>query len=222
MPIIFEDMTNEIFEILQRDIPQSRMRTYAQNVTRYLNQGNSFEADGGYIITRPLRIRDMFKTINIRDGMPLPEDYLQAWDIGSKNVGPYSYVPWSLFLDDQRRYETYGLLSNGPTVSTDGKNILLLSEKKDDEPQFIYYAKLNDLNFDNLPDYEHNWVDVNRPDLYAEGIIAQAAQEYDDENRRIEAIKAFKGVIDLLNQNESVANFHNSVKTTRRFHPPGG
>ena len=222
MPINFEDMTNEIFGILQRDIPASRMRTYAENITRYLNQGNSFETNGGYNITRPLRIRGMLKTITVQNGKPLPDDYLQSWDIGSTNVGQYSYVPWSLFLNDQRKYETYGLLSNGPTVSTDGTNILLLSEKTDDEPTFIYYAKLNDLNFDNLPDYDHNWVDINRPDLYIEGIIAQAAQEYDDENRRVEAITAFKGVIDLLNQNESVANFHNPIKTTRRFHPPGG
>ena len=222
MAINFQDMSEEIFEILQRDIPAAQMRRYATRVTKSLNRGESFEVNGSSVVARPLRIRGMLKAITVQNGTPLPKDYLQAWDIGSSDVGQYSYVPWSLYLSDKKDYDKYKVLRHGPTVSTDGRNILLLSEKYDDEPKFIYYAKNNDLNFDNLPDYDHNWVDENSPDLYVEGIIAQAAQQYDDEARRVEAIIAFARNIDLLNQHESAANFHNSIRTTRRFNPPGG
>ena len=222
MPINFTDMSNRIFEILQREIDDERMRTHARNVSIYLNYGNSFDRGAGYIITAPLRIRSMLKSVIVDNGMDLPEDYLQAWDIGSSDVDEYTYTPWSVFLSDKKNYEKYNINPHGPTISTDGEKIFLLSEENEDRPTFRYYAKLNDLNFDDVPDYPHNWVDKNRPDLYLEGIIAQIAQEYDDESRRVEAISMFKGVIDLLNKNENSVNFSNAIKTTRRFFPPGG
>ena len=222
MAINFAAMTAEIFETLQRDTTVSKMEGYARNVSMYLNYGNGFNKDSGAVMSHPLRIRHMIKEIEVEDGMDLPEDYLQLWNIGSENVDQYSYVPWSLFLNDKKNYEKYNIYPHGPTITSDGEKIFLLSEENEDRPIFRYYAEINELNFNNEPDYPHNWVDRKRPDLYREGIILQMAQQFDDEARRVEAVDQFILIVDLLNKHQSVADFHGGVRTTRRFYPPGG